>query len=511
MHAPFHDPTSRTPSSQALLLGSVALALGACRTTEPPTFAPPRLSLEAYHFAGTPLTGPVFPDASAIETSDVVAVSFRLVYLEHMPHTELASLAARTRFLGAMRGADPVPSSAVLAEGARVGVGNDAEDFLDELERGAFGRSVELGVLTCALPKLETGVTAVFEANSERTFDVPDVGTVQTKLSLCVARADAPWQAADAERELRALLVVEDRRAESEATLSATGTPEAPFLRELIGLADEPSPGGGPLVVVLRSPFGVEADGRRSPAAHGTGSFVAVLTAASLAAAPDAGDPASDAGWEALARCREELALGGPRGDSFLASHGSLVTQANALDALEDPRFQRSGLLFLATASGAELAEDVALAAEEPELADFVARILAERASGAAEPALDWLLERNAYTFLASLLLDSPPLPRELSGVFLRHAGELGRYPEFLRGIVAECGDVATLQSRIFAANADFLEDQNPGARMRAYEWFVARGRAPEGFDPLAPEDARRAALESSRSTLEAALEVGAP
>jgi hypothetical protein len=39
------------------------------------------------------------------------------------------------------------------------------------------------------------------------------------------------------------------------------------------------------------------------------------------------------------------------------------------------------------------------------------------------------------------------------------------------------------------------LADMSPSARVRAYEWLVAQGQAPAGYDPLAPAQERRRVL----------------
>jgi hypothetical protein len=44
---------------------------------------------------------------------------------------------------------------------------------------------------------------------------------------------------------------------------------------------------------------------------------------------------------------------------------------------------------------------------------------------------------------------------------------------------------------------------------VRAYDWLAARGLAPEGYDPLASSDQRRAALARLEELEEAAAEEG--
>ena len=43
-----------------------------------------------------------------------------------------------------------------------------------------------------------------------------------------------------------------------------------------------------------------------------------------------------------------------------------------------------------------------------------------------------------------------------------------------------------------------YLEDSSPSARVRAYDWLAARGRAPQGYEPLGPARERRRALDAA-------------
>ncbi len=77
----------------------------------------------------------------------------------------------------------------------------------------------------------------------------------------------------------------------------------------------------------------------------------------------------------------------------------------------------------------------------------------------------------------------------------LRHAGELGHYPGLLNDVLIDSTNQGELTASLVRENRLFLEDRNPAARVRAFDWLEAREAAPAGYDPLAPRDERRAAL----------------
>ena len=49
---------------------------------------------------------------------------------------------------------------------------------------------------------------------------------------------------------------------------------------------------------------------------------------------------------------------------------------------------------------------------------------------------------------------------------------------------------------RLVEENFIYLEDISPASRSRAFDWLAARDLAPSGYDPLAPIETRREALE---------------
>jgi hypothetical protein len=103
-------------------------------------------------------------------------------------------------------------------------------------------------------------------------------------------------------------------------------------------------------------------------------------------------------------------------------------------------------------------------------------------------------LEIAAYRLLLDHALpdDVPPAHEAL---LVLHAGEVGRSQALLSEILADEPALDALQARIVAENLAFLESNAPSSRVRACDWLAGRGRAPAGYDPLAPREERRAAL----------------
>ncbi len=240
--------------------------------------------------------------------------------------------------------------------------------------------------------------------------------------------------------------------------------------------------------------FFVPAPRRLSP----QGGFAIEIARIAPPAAGESAD-ALEAGRSALARsvaaAREGTSPITPE-ESFHFESGT------AFPALEKPALQRPALVFLAQLARAPLAGDLALDLEPDALASFVASlgpVIRGRASSESKelPALGWSLERAAYAWLAATALDEKhPLPKELEALLVTHAGELGRFPDLLRDAVLECDGFAALEQRLVQENTLLLEDADPSARLRSFEWLHDRGAAPDGFDPLGPLAERRAALD---------------
>ncbi|MEM7233010.1 MAG: hypothetical protein AAF517_12575 [Planctomycetota bacterium] len=166
-----------------------------------------------------------------------------------------------------------------------------------------------------------------------------------------------------------------------------------------------------------------------------------------------------------------------------------------AVEGLALDSSRRSVLLRLAEQHQSRVAREFALVATDAWVGQLATR-LRESKPGPETGAVGWWLEASA---LAELLKESEePLPEELSSILLDATGELARYPDVLRRMVATSKDAATFRKRVVSENRTALEDRSASARVRAFDWLKSQGVAPQGFDPLAEAKERREALEAA-------------
>ena len=477
-----------SPSMAWFYLASSLVLTSCLSVPEPAPLIPPALAFRVQHYVGSPLAGPTGLVESAtepvpVQVDQAMFVDCRVLFLEHMPVNALEPLASRTRLIAASRGDDPVLSSIVLASGARVGVSESANEFVARLEKGQLGRFLELATPAAALPG---GATAWFEATSEDWIDVPESGRAQKVVSLFVSRDREGDVSPSVLLSVEDLAIPESPEEEIELEEAVEVELQPVLRRELICLEDRLPTSGDPLVLVFHSPFGDQE-----------GALVAIIQGA---------EPTSEEAEQLLAQCANDLKLDASSSESGGAADMEIRTLASAYQALDVARFHRSGLVFLASQTGAELTEDLALSGGDVALAAYV-RSLSETKTALQEKdssETGWLLDRRAFLFLATLQIEDPPLAPELAGILLRHAGEVGRYPALVREVVARSTDLESFESQLIEENLIFLEDSNPGARVRALDWLAARELAPAGFDPFGDKRERRRALSSARELREA-------
>lgn len=478
----------------------LALLPLSCRATT----APPPLELAREHFAGTPASGPrAVDEAPAVAAADALHARLELRWYDAPPAlvgADLAPLAARARSLvvtddgGALV---PVPA---LASGVRVGT-------LGAAPPAAAWSEAREGL---ALP----GGTVAFEAR--RTDGGPERAGWTTLAVEVGSAAEGPL-------ELALLLAgrvppTVDRAAEEEAALDALALGEPEVRRERPApRTDAPAP---PLERrserALLDPGAVRGDARAAGGAR-----LALLVPAPRPDAPRACclatlavAPASALDESARAAlldaAREELAASAARQRGRVAAFGreERVERDGALRGLADPAIRRSALEHLARRAGAALLSELTLVADDAALGSLAAAVGAdeprEAGAGGADEAPDdgagfaWRVEARAWRWLARRAGEDEErsaLEPELRAVLLQRAGELGRHPGLLLDAVDGCASSGELAARLELENRIFLEDGDPAARVRAFDWLAARGLAPEGYEPLAERVARRAAL----------------
>ena len=202
------------------------------------------------------------------------------------------------------------------------------------------------------------------------------------------------------------------------------------------------------------------------------------------------------------AQAREDLArsVNAAAADPPPAQRATEALIESVTPLLQDPRSQRRALLFVSAQTDAKILQDATLVADDAILARLAAAVTDQTAAGEAPttPArLGLALDLVTLKVLGELQ-SAGNVPEEQRSVLLRHAGEVGRSAGAIDDLLSAgaISSRADLEARLVAENLIALQDASPAARVRAFDWLEARGRAPEGYDPLAPPRQRRAALE---------------
>jgi hypothetical protein len=359
----------------------------------------------------------------------------------------------------------------------RFGTGAEAEAVL---EGDRLGRRDLLALLRGVVAPDVTVRFTLTGTEERRVEELPD--PVRPRLAVLVTPV------AEADGALVLALTLEGLLPEEEPDLGPVAgeedeTPAAPPPRVL---RDE--------TVLLRVPAGETA--------------IAVLTSpfdetdtAGIAVRVERFDPGDAPGMESLfqeavARARRDVDESAREARARPPEAPVWPGAGSALEADDRTPFRRRALAFLARATGAALAEDVALGAPDSVIdgvADRIRPILLE--SGDADrTTFGWLFEAAAWRVLAEATKDPDAAPG-LVAMLVRHAGEAGRHPDLLTELVDAADGQATLSRRLVEENLVFLEDTDPAARIRAFDWLAARDEAPEGYRPLASRKERRAAL----------------
>jgi hypothetical protein len=444
----------------AVLL-AIALAVGCAGPALPPPLEAPELLASLDHFQGTPLTGPIlgeyeyedYPaEISTAPADQSLALRFDVWVAAGLEDPGLEPLAAVSRLLTRPLSDKPLQATLTLASSGRAGTLSDAP---------VSREAMPLRSLSAAL---DPGMTSV----------------------LTLADALAP---------LDTLEVMVHRRPDGEPVvvhlvnrrLDEFGGQEQLWEQVMVDL--QPPRDGPPLTFTRALP-------------NGTGDVVVSLSVATPAAGDDDHRNVVELARSQAQTRRVQLAALLAAIESGSPDRAGLLT---VFEGLEDEENRRGALLYLASITGTSLTGDVALLGD----ATLIGRVC-EDASGrlpeGAIPAVSeaaWLLEQASLTVLVERVYteDQPAM----EAVLLRYAGEVGRNGPLLMGLMLESSGVADLASRIRDENILFLEDNAPSSRVRAFDWLLLRGEAPEGYRPFDERATRRAALEAWRDAQEAA------
>ncbi len=431
--------------SLALSLASL-ISLAACAsTTKRVEWTPPEHEVRLLHYAGDPLTGPK-PTAPTDQPDSPLALAVRIetYFLEVLPSAQLHPL-SREATLHSTDGSNPIQIVSERSAQVRVGFGDEAYALRKLLQSGTAGQVQQLATYETVLPEdvtvaLEVSVAAeVFATELVRSSEGVSAALVTQVADQTVAQ------------------------------------------REVSMLRTHPSNDGKPMAMLV-------------PVGHSGHAFLYWVVLDSVP-----GD--SEQYRERLAHCMEQVraASSWVQQEQQPLEAGELEVRriTSAVDALEVVKYHRSALVFLASQSHSPLAQDVAWLASDEFLQACVQRVLGDlksmdSAQGREQTA--WRLELACYQELAEQF-SSDKLPPELVSILFRHAGELGSFPGLLNDVLIEAKNQGELATRLISENKLFLEDRNPAARVRAFDWLETRGASPAGYDPLASRDERRAVL----------------
>jgi hypothetical protein len=175
-----------------------------------------------------------------------------------------------------------------------------------------------------------------------------------------------------------------------------------------------------------------------------------------------------------------------------------------AIQGLSDPARRRPSLSFLAARTGANICEDFSLVADDQTLGrmtDVAQPRLVQAAASGNIAAAQWALDESALSTMAKMQTENK-LPAELLSVLARDVGQPGMDPGTVEEILAVSHDSKDFGIRLIAENFNYLEDNSPAARARAFDWLSNHGAAPAGYDPLGPHNERQDALEKAYDKL---------
>lgn len=436
---------SRITYSLCVVISLICLGCAVNRQKQPPA---PTLSASVTHYAGRVLApAATQPSISAASASPV---TLELFALPAMPKDVLKSFGASSQLVtgvGTENALLAVPESMAKA---RLGSGAEATWVRHEAIAGSFGKPESLGTFN--------GVLA------------PDISVRCAFTTLTGSKPDLE------------LILHEPAAlpASLQVGLVARYTPSAATTQPVAG-----EEGGERLETSIAA---VPLTSTQSDVAvlvpYGSGSVLAFITV---------GERGGRIPEASLRQARADLAEASHRSAALSAEQ--MMVQS-ALSAMQSPETRRSALAQLAGQTGATLCQDLVLSADDKALEDFAPQ--ATKALAGAKPGgTGWALDRAAFDYLGQLKI-AGKLPPELDTVLTIHAGEAGHSTVSLEQLVGKIATRKDLDNRLIAENYVYLEEVSPSARVRAFDWLKARGKAPANYDPMGPPQQRRKALDAA-------------
>jgi hypothetical protein len=425
------------------------LTLAGC-ATRAPILPPPQANFQESLFSGSALTGPTTRPVQADRADQAFIASVRLLGLDRAAASGLEPLEPDVRLI-----VSPSPEGALESHGELTRRIRWASG--DSATRAPGVRSVDLMTQQCAIPRGATwtiGMTDRLDASRGFQIILSASPSTTDELTIAIALADR---------------------------ITAEGNAQHTIARETAVL--KPSAISAATPVSLLVPFKFSKS-----------QVQAVLALLEIRPAIDNAEDA-----KLLADAKRDLneavaALGAPPGGPSARWSGFTV----ALDRLHSAPSRRSSLAYLCDQTRASICEDLALVGDDAALEAVAANISTLTSTPEAmkdDAAFGWLLDRAALDYAAKQQAGDS-MPPELLALLIRHTGQVGMNSGSVGETLTAAKNRAEFDARILAENLIYLEDTSPAARVRAFDWLAARGKAPAGYDPLAPAHDRQLALE---------------
>lgn len=491
-------------------LAAMLAVFSACAGTREETFTAPRVDTVINYYTGTYYSEeakeqsgrPESPDWSVLEPGDCLAVHIDVLYIDLFPDALLEPLTSSAELILRYPTDHLIRAVPLLFKGARWGELLAADEFLAELERGDYGRSIPLQKTTAVLPP---GATVVFGIRDVFADAHPIDGTAfHRSVEILTQRGSAA--------DVRCILAMENfqpvRVHEVSGYEPGRRTLQSPVIRipvkERVTLPVETCDQGRAWAAMMASPF----------AGTGNSAIATVIRIETIASGGEAPTEIT----AALKDCIEGLGQGktvdymgtvkyasnvaletasvhsgSPRGGSQAISQSELETVLGYVDL---PVQRRSAMIYILRSLNTRIALDLVLTAPDEVATELSQALIDERRESAEPVAADigWTVERAACRYLtqASTRTECPP---EFIALLALHTGALCRDPWTMEDILDSAENIESFRRMIVDENVIMLEDRSPANRTRAFLFLQGRGVDLGDYDPLAPRRERQAAL----------------
>jgi len=477
------------------------MVMAGCAGTTPQALplAPAGLSTQSRTYLGTPLSGPLAdaapPDGTGAPTA---VVSF--FALQKVPATTYEPLAPR--LIVATSENSPVIPTPHLVGTVRLIDPDHNDNIMSDVHAGKFGPSALIWTGQAALLQ---GATAAFSVSESRGSADADLGAIPGRGIELDLNRSADSDAAGHAGAVAAAIGIDGPvntapPREIEEAFKANQPAPAAARR---GVAARPPPPAPP-PMVLQSEMALfdrhaapDSFALLAPMRFENSLTQAVLVVVQIS--PGAENAAHQKlVAQALSQIQDASQTAARQANLIGTDPTDWPGLSSAVESLAFSSRQRAGLVFLSQQTNAHITQDVALAVDDAILSDLAGAVT--RAIAAAPGAVDrasigWVLERTTLQIL--MQIQSGPKPQvELTAILAERAGQAGRNAGTLQEVLSNATSRQDMENRLAAENYIFLEDSSPAARVRAFDWLVARHLAPPGYDPLALPKPRRDALE---------------